>query len=764
MQDLSGRSVGRYRIVEKLGAGGMAVVYKAYDTRLERDVAVKLIRLEAFPPEVVEHMLKRFEREAKALARMDHPNIVPVYDYGEYEGAPYLVMRFVQGGTLKSRTGKPVHYQEAARLLVPIARALDFAHRQNIVHRDVKPANILLTTSGEPMLSDFGIAKILETGEAATLTGTGGGVGTPEYMAPEQWLNQISPQTDIYALGVVLYELVTGCKPYTADTPAGVLLKQASEPLPSPRNFVQDLPKAVEEVLYKALAKKPEERYLSMQDFAAALELLARGVAQGETATEMSSETPVATTQILEDSTVTLDDRASSLMPFLAQSASLPESPQHAVVPHAQQAKRKLSKWLLYGGLGIIGLCVLAGAIWAAINLFPALMANITQKTPLPSADLITPAAQMDTEDQPVATVPVEAAPSRDELKIAVLAPLSGAVPSFGVSTRDGVQMAIDEWNDRGGVLGKKIVPMVMDSQCAPDPAVQAIHAAIDDGVRFVIGEVCSVASIPVAEIANGAGVLQISPTSTNPGVTVDANGKTRAFVYRACFIDPYQGNVMARFAFDYLNVRSAFVLRDVENAYVVGLADSFAQSFSQMGGKVVGEAAYTAADTDFNTILGEVAAAKPEVIYLPDYYNIANLVGAQAKKRGIWVPFLGGDGWDSEDLDLKAVQGGYFTNHFAPEDPRGEVQEFVKKYTDRYHKPPDALAALAYDTANLMLIAIQKTGSDDPRQVAEMLQPMEFYGVTGAIRFDDQHNPQKSAVIMKVRDDGVHFEMIVNP
>lgn len=583
-------------------------------------------------------------------------------------------------------------------------------------------------------------------------------------MAPEQWLNQISPQTDIYALGVVLYELVTGCKPYTADTPAGVLLKQASEPLPSPRNFVLDLPKAVEDVLYKALAKKPEERYLSMQDFATALELLAHGVVQGETAVETPSGTPVATTQILEDSTVTLDDRASSLMASHVQSVALPESPQPAAVLHAQQAKRGLPKWLLYGGAGIIALCVLAGAVGVVINPFPALMANIVQKTPLPSADLITPVAQTDTEDQPVATVPAETAPSRGELKIAVLVPLTGPVPSFGLSTRNGVQMAIDEWNDMGGVLGRKIAPLVMDSQCTPDPAVRAIHAAIDDGVRFVIGEVCSKASISIAEIANRVGVLQISPTSTNPGVTVDASGKTRAFVYRACFIDPYQGDAMARFAFNHLNVRSAFVLRDVENAYVDGLADSFARSFSQMGGKVVGEAVYTAADTDFNTILGEVAAARPEVIYLPDYYNIANLVGTQAKEWGIWAPFLGGDGWDSIDLDLKAVQGGYFTNHFAPEDPRGEVQEFVKKYTDRYQEPPGALAALAYDTANLMLIAIQKTGTDDPRQVAEMLQRMEFHGVTGVIRFDEQHNPQKSVVIMKVREDGVHFEMVVNP
>jgi len=220
MADLTGRDIGRYHIVEALGQGGMATVYKAYDTRLEREVALKFIRVDLVAPAYQELMLKRFEREAKSLARLSHPNILKMHDFGEYEGAPYLVMEFLPGGTLKSRTGQPAAYQEAARLLAPMARALDYAHQENIIHRDVKPANILLTKTGMPMLSDFGIAKILGVDDTSQLTGTGVGVGTPEYMAPEQWTNNVVPQTDIYALGVVFYELVTGRKPFTADTPA----------------------------------------------------------------------------------------------------------------------------------------------------------------------------------------------------------------------------------------------------------------------------------------------------------------------------------------------------------------------------------------------------------------------------------------------------------------------------------------------------------------------------------------------------------------
>ncbi len=233
MPDLTGYSLGRYHILEQLGEGGMAVVFKAYDTRLETDVAVKVIRTENLPQSGLDKALKRFEHEAKHVAKLTHPNIVKVMDYGEHEGMPYLVMPYLPGGTLKQLiNGKPIPWQEACKLLIPIAQALDYAHDQGLIHRDVKPSNILLTKRNQPMLTDFGIAKILEADETTVLTGTGVGVGTPDYMAPEQWTGKTSTLSDIYSLGVVFYEMVTGRKPYTADTPAAILLKQATEPQP----------------------------------------------------------------------------------------------------------------------------------------------------------------------------------------------------------------------------------------------------------------------------------------------------------------------------------------------------------------------------------------------------------------------------------------------------------------------------------------------------------------------------------------------------
>jgi serine/threonine protein kinase len=275
MPDLTGKSLGRYHIIEQLGEGGMAIVYKAYDTRLETDVAVKVIRTDNILPSVLDHALKRFEREAKLLARLLHPNIVKVIDYGEFEGMPYLVMPYLPGGTLKKKLGKPTSWQESFQLLLPIAEALDYAHSQNMIHRDVKPSNILLTQRGQPMMADFGIAKILDLENTQELTGTSMMIGTPEYMAPEQVTSKtVDHRADIYALGIVLYEMVTGRQPFLADTPMAVLLKHNSEPLPHPRQFVPNLPDEVEKVLLKALAKHPDNRYQSMDEFAAVMKKL----------------------------------------------------------------------------------------------------------------------------------------------------------------------------------------------------------------------------------------------------------------------------------------------------------------------------------------------------------------------------------------------------------------------------------------------------------------------------------------------------------
>ncbi|MCJ7625367.1 MAG: protein kinase [Anaerolineaceae bacterium] len=355
MTKMLGKSIGRYHIVEKLGEGGMASVYKSFDTRLERNVALKVIRAGQVD---TPGFLQRFEREAKALAQMSHPNIVKILDFGDYEDQLYLVMEYLPGGTLKEKMGIQVPYQEAARLLIPVAKALGYAHSRKIIHRDIKPANILLTESGQPMLSDFGIAKILGSDEGVDLTGTGVGIGTPEYMAPEQAMGKdIDHRVDIYALGVVLYELLTGRKPFEADTPIAVVLKHISEPLPRPREFTNTIPEFAEQVIFKSLAKNPVDRFQDMESFVEALEKFL--------------QIPIAKTRVEQPSAAF--QQGTQTKPYLSDSFDLPgrtvpsETPSRAdprsVYPPIPVKKGSSIPIILILGIALAGMIIVGGII-----------------------------------------------------------------------------------------------------------------------------------------------------------------------------------------------------------------------------------------------------------------------------------------------------------------------------------------------------------------------------------------------------------------
>jgi hypothetical protein len=283
MPDLTGKTLGRYRLVERIGRGGMATVYKAYQPALERYVAVKVMheQLAAEDP----HFFKRFQREAKAVAALRHPHIVQVFDFGVEDDVPYMVMEYLEGVTLKrelqalTAQGETMPLGEAGRIFGAIAGAVAHAHGQGMAHRDLKPANVMLTTKGEVVLTDFGIARIVG---GTQYTATGAILGTPAYMSPEQGQGQGGDErSDVYALGVILYEMVAGRVPFDADTPLAVIYKHISDPLPLPRHLNPALPEAVEQVILKALAKRPEDRYQRVADMAQAL----ADALAGETAT-----------------------------------------------------------------------------------------------------------------------------------------------------------------------------------------------------------------------------------------------------------------------------------------------------------------------------------------------------------------------------------------------------------------------------------------------------------------------------------------------
>lgn len=282
MDDLTGQTIGSYRLVEKLGAGGMAEVYKSYQPRLDRYVAIKFIRPELA---VDSGFRTRFEQEARAIARLSHSNIVHIYDFGEEDRRYFLVMEFIEGQTLKSylqeqfNSGRQVPLKLASNIISQVAAALDYAHSHNIIHRDVKPDNILISDKGRAVLNDFGIARITDRGEGMTQTGMA--MGTPAYMSPEQIQGskeQLGPPTDIYSLGIITYELLTGHTPFTADTPFAVMLKHLHDPIPLPRQLNPVLPEALERVLLKVLAKDPADRYQTAGAFVQALQQALEGV------------------------------------------------------------------------------------------------------------------------------------------------------------------------------------------------------------------------------------------------------------------------------------------------------------------------------------------------------------------------------------------------------------------------------------------------------------------------------------------------------
>jgi branched-chain amino acid transport system substrate-binding protein len=347
--------------------------------------------------------------------------------------------------------------------------------------------------------------------------------------------------------------------------------------------------------------------------------------------------------------------------------------------------------------------------------------------------------------------------------------PMTGASATFGTSSKQGVAMAVEEFNTAGGATVGGVATTVnyINEDDAGDPAVgaSAAHKLIDqDKVIGIIGAVMSKVTLAVAPIAQDAGVPEISPTSTNEAVTLVGD-----YIFRACFIDPFQGKVMANYAYNTLKVKTAAVLYDNGNDYPKGLAEAFKASFESLGGKIVAYEAFTdeATTIDYKAQLTTIKAAKPEFLYLPNYYGGAALQLKQAREMGLNVPAGGGDGWDSPELVTiggAAVEGGVFSNHFSKDDKSPKVQDFVAKYTTKYGAAPDALAALAYDAAGLFLDAFKTAGSIKGSDIRDAMKNTTFSGIGGAYKFDANRNPIKAAVILQIKNGQQTFLMTVNP
>lgn len=349
------------------------------------------------------------------------------------------------------------------------------------------------------------------------------------------------------------------------------------------------------------------------------------------------------------------------------------------------------------------------------------------------------------------------------EVKIGIIAPISGEAATFGESTANGAKLYFDQVNAAGGVEGMKIVYFVEDDKGDPTEGANAYSKLIDQNkVSAIVGTVMSKVSLAGAPIAQNKGVPMISPTSTNPAVTLVGN-----YIFRACFIDPFQGFVAAKFAYNDLGKKSAAVIYDSGNDYTKGLAEVFRDEFSKMGGKITAFESYTAGTSDFNAQLVKIKATNPEVLFIPNYYNDAGLIAKQAREMGIKAIFLGGDGWDSPDLFKiggKAIEGGFFVNHFSKDSQLPAAKKFVADYKAKYNKDPDALAALAYEAAMIVVDAIKRAKSADPKAIRDAMEKTNLETLTGVVKFDQNRNPVKGAVILECKDGQAVYKASVNP
>lgn len=345
-----------------------------------------------------------------------------------------------------------------------------------------------------------------------------------------------------------------------------------------------------------------------------------------------------------------------------------------------------------------------------------------------------------------------------DEIVVGINAELSGAVASYGSNARDGAILAIEQLNEQGGVLGKKIKAVERDNKSLADEAMSVSADLAGKGMIAQIGPLTSGNVQGCTPVMMDNKIPLIAPAATAVNVTVNEKGETLDYIFRVCFIDPFQGTLMAQFAAENLGAKTAAILKDASSDYGKGLADYFEKTFTEKGGKIVAEEGFVKGDRDFRATLTKIRSANPDFIYVPGYYEEVAPLIKQARELGINVAIGGGDGWDSPDMVKVAGEANlnntYFTNHYSIEDQSPKVVEFVNAYKAKYNKEPDAFAALAYDAVQLLAQAIKNANSTNPEDIKNALANIkDFEGVTGKMTIDKQHNPVKAGVIIEFKD-----------
>ncbi|MGI6183667.1 MAG: ABC transporter substrate-binding protein [Candidatus Fimadaptatus sp.] len=342
--------------------------------------------------------------------------------------------------------------------------------------------------------------------------------------------------------------------------------------------------------------------------------------------------------------------------------------------------------------------------------------------------------------------MPMLASAEGETIRIGGLAPLTGDVAVYGVAAKNGIDLYVEQINAAGGVLGKQVEMVWYDEKGDAAEAVNAYNRLVGDVVAL-LGDVTSKPTIAVAELAALDFMPMITATSTAYDATTPGPN-----IFRACFLDPYQGNMMGTYAAKNMGTKNAAVIYNIADDYSTGLAESFKAKFEELGGTVVAYEAYNSSDIDFKSQLTNIASKNPDVIFMPDYYNRVAMIAKQAREAGLTVPFIGADGWDGlltvvEDASI--LDGCYFCNHYSTQDEDENVQNFLKSYQEKYGDMPNSFSALGYDAAKILFSAIETAGSTDAQAIVDAITATDLDGVTGHIVYDEHRDPQKSVTII---------------
>lgn len=347
-------------------------------------------------------------------------------------------------------------------------------------------------------------------------------------------------------------------------------------------------------------------------------------------------------------------------------------------------------------------------------------------------------------------------------IKVGGMRPLTGSAAMYGITVDKGAKLAFEEINANGGVLGKKFEYISLDEKADPIEAVNAYNKLTDEGVIAILGSVTSKPTLAVAELAAQDGIPMITPTGTQINIT-DAGPN----IFRVCFTDPYQGSTLAKFSKDKLGAKTAAIMVNTSSDYSDGIANAFIKQAEKEGIKVVAKEGYSDGDKDFKAQLTKINSENPDILVVPEYYELSALIATQAKEIGMKSTFVGPDGWDGiigalDSSSYSVVDNSYFTNHYSTEDNNEKVQSFLKKYREKYNEEPTAFSALAYDTVYVLKNAIDKAGTTDKTELTKAIKASDMDGVTGHLTFDENNNPIKAVTIIKVQDGKYIFDSVV--